>query len=66
MDERYLRRSEVERLVGLSKATIYRRVRAKNFPAPYHIGGCAVRWRRSELVAWSEGLGHAGSAANDR
>jgi prophage regulatory protein len=65
MNEQYLRRSEVERLVGLSKATIYRRVRAGSFPAPYHIGGSAVRWRLTDLVTWSAQHSQVRSAAND-
>ena len=54
MQERFVRRSDVERMTGLSKATIYRRIGAQNFPSPYRIGEKSVRWRETELVRWQE------------
>ena len=49
-----LRRVEVERLLGISKATIYARMAAGDFPRPLRIAPNAVRWRRDELMAWLE------------
>jgi prophage regulatory protein len=50
--ERLLRRGEVERLVGLSRSTIYQKVAKGTFPAPVKIGSHAVRWRESDLRRW--------------
>jgi prophage regulatory protein len=46
------RRRQVERLVQLSRSTIYAAVRAGTFPAPVRIGARAVAWRVSELEQW--------------
>lgn len=50
--ERYLRRTEVEALTGLSRASIYRYMSEGRFIRPYRIGKSAVRWRYSEIQAW--------------
>jgi prophage regulatory protein len=53
MDEdRYLRRTEVEALTALSRASIYRMMADGRFVRPYRIGKSAVRWRYSEVQAW--------------
>jgi len=51
-DERYLRRTEVEALTALSRASIYRMMAEGRFVRPYRIGKSAVRWRYSEVQAW--------------
>ena len=62
--ERLLRRQEVEKIVGLSCATIYRLMRKGQFPLPIKLGGQTVRWKKSELDAYidncpkSSGQGH--------
>ncbi|MFG6111165.1 helix-turn-helix transcriptional regulator [Stenotrophomonas nematodicola] len=48
---RLLRLKEVQDRVGMSKTTIYDRVRTKNFPAPVHLGTMAA-WVESEVDAW--------------
>lgn len=65
MDERFLRRTKVERKVALSKATIYRKIAAGTFPRPYRVGSTAVRWRLSDLNEWLRGHIAATDAAND-
>lgn len=45
----------VEELTGLSRATIWRLIRAKKFPAPQKISTRCVAWRGSELDAWIRG-----------
>ncbi|MDT8330172.1 AlpA family phage regulatory protein [Roseomonas gilardii] len=52
IEERLLRRAEVERITALGTSTLYRRVREGSFPAPVQIGGGAVRWRQTEVSAW--------------
>jgi len=55
--ERLLRRREVERLVGMSRSTIYQKVGEGTFPAPVKIGSHAVRWRESNVRRWIAELG---------
>lgn len=49
-------RKTVEKLSGLSRATIYRLIKAGKFPRPLAIGTGAVRWRQSDIVAWQQAL----------
>jgi predicted DNA-binding transcriptional regulator AlpA len=51
-----LRLKEVCRLFGVSRATVYKRVAEKTFPAPLRISERSVRWRMAELADWSNGL----------
>jgi prophage regulatory protein len=50
--DRYLRRSEVERLTGLSRSSIYRHISTGVFPRPFALTARSVRWRESEIIAW--------------
>ena len=56
MEAAILRLPQVLVLTGLSKTTLWRRVRAKEFPPPaLRLGGPetrAVGWRRSEVEQW--------------
>ena len=54
MSDRYLRRREVEIDTGLSRATIYRHIKAGIFPRPRKVGPNSVRWRSSELEQWKQ------------
>lgn len=47
-----MRRREVERRTGLSRSTIYERIRAGGFPAPVSLGGKAVGWIEHEVNRW--------------
>lgn len=49
-------RKTVEEMSGLSRATIYRLIKAGKFPSPRSIGTGAVRWKLSEVVAWQQSL----------
>lgn len=49
---RIIRRKQVEARVGLSRSTIYDKVKAKEFPAPISLGAKAVGWIESEIDAW--------------
>ena len=66
MKDRYLRRTQVEQLTGLSRSTIYRRIMLGTFPRPFNVGGSAVRWRETDLLEWKSGHQPTRSAANDR
>ena len=49
---RFLRRKEVEQMVGLSRASIYRLVDTGDFPRPIRVGPRAVRWRLGDIEQW--------------
>ena len=51
-DVQILRRRDVERLVGLSKPSLYRQINAGTFPRPVKLGPRAVGWRRAEVEEW--------------
>ena len=51
-----LPRKTVEQLSGLSRATIYRLIKAGKFPRPLSISAGSVRWRQSDVIAWQESL----------
>ena len=52
MSDKLLRRREVEELVGLSRASIYRWMRNGEFPLPVRTGSMSVRWKESDITAW--------------
>ena len=52
MESQILRCPDVVRLTGLSKATVYREIKAARFPEPLQIGPRAVGWRRDEIEEW--------------
>ena len=54
MDDRLLRRVEVEERTGLARTTIYRKMRAGTFPLPLKISERAVRWRLSDVHEYIE------------
>ena len=47
-----LTRPEVERRTGLSRSTIYRKMREGTFPVPLKVSERAVRWRESDIRAY--------------
>ena len=52
MESQILRCPDVVRLTGLSKATLYRAVKAGQFPAPIKLTTRAVGWRLADVNAW--------------
>ena len=48
--ERLIPCSEVQRLTGLSRSTIYAWMRQGRFPKPVRVGRRAVRWRLEEVL----------------
>ena len=53
--DRILRTPEVVRLTGLSKTTIWRRVRSGDFPKPLKLGSLGTRsigWREGDVKSW--------------
>ena len=51
-----LPRRTVEKQAGISRATIYRMIKAGKFPRPVSIGTGAVRWKQSDVTAWQKSL----------
>ena len=47
-----LTRPEVERRTGLSRSTLYRKMREGTFPVPLKVSERAVRWRDSDVRAY--------------
>ena len=54
MQDRLLRRREVEKITGMSRSSIYRLMQYGEFPRPVRIGPAAVRWKASDIMAWIE------------
>ena len=50
--ERLMRLPEVLRLVGVSRSTLYRWVKAGRFPPPVLLGPRAVAWWASQVYEW--------------
>ena len=53
--ERLIRIGEVKRLTGVSTATLYRKIAAKEFPRPVRLGVVARAWPLSEVQDWIAG-----------
>ena len=54
MEPTFLRRSAVQRLTGLSKASLYRLIKSGDFPRQYQLGPNVVGWRREEVAQWCD------------
>ncbi len=52
--ERIMRRPAVEAQTGLSRSTLYDRMRAGKFPRPVPLGDKAVGWLESDIAKWIE------------
>ena len=48
------RRPEVEAKTGLSRSTIYEKMKSGTFPKPVKLGPRAVGWLDAEIDAWLE------------
>ena len=56
--ERIMRIPEVVETTGLSKTTIWRRVRSGDFPMPVKLGSLGTRsigWREGDVERWIDG-----------
>lgn len=63
MPDRLIRAPEVEHLTGLSRRTIYRKIKVGQFPAVVQLGANSVAWRESEVAAWVAAPQEWGKAA---
>ena len=48
----FLRTRDVLRITSLSRATLYRRIAVRRFPAPVHLGGRACGWPTAAIQDW--------------
>lgn len=46
--------AQVVEAVGLSRATIYSRIKAGTFPKPLSVGPRCARFRSDEIAAWQD------------
>ena len=49
---RLLRRTEVERLTGLARSSVYDLIRLGRFPRPVPLTAVARAWRSDEIENW--------------
>jgi prophage regulatory protein len=49
-----LRMPDVCRAVGLHRNTIYRLIKAREFPAAIHLTARSVGWAQSDIESWLE------------
>jgi prophage regulatory protein len=47
-----IRRKQVEARVGLSRSTIYEKIKSGSFPSPISLGSKSVGWIDSEIDEW--------------
>lgn len=52
----FLRLSDVTKMLGMSRSTIYKRVSERTFPQPIKISERSVRWRAEDLAEWCNEL----------
>lgn len=61
-----IRLPEVTRMIGLSRASIYRMMKLGKFPASVPLGELAVGWLRSEVEHWiAERVSQRGALTSD-
>ena len=53
-NDRMLRIGQVQELVGLSRPSLYRRMRDSGFPRPRRMGPRASRWSEVAVREWLE------------
>ncbi|MBS54982.1 MAG: AlpA family transcriptional regulator [Oceanospirillaceae bacterium] len=46
------RRPQVEKVTGLSRNSIHRRIDDNLFPKPISLGGRSIGWRSIDVMAW--------------
>lgn len=50
----------VKKEVGLSRSTLWRRVKGGSFPPPVALGGNLIGWRSCDIEGWKAALPVAG------
>lgn len=58
MSIKILRLHEVEKIIGLSRSTIYLMIAENSFPKPLKLGKRAVGWPDTVIYEWINNLSH--------
>ncbi|ODS23695.1 hypothetical protein AB835_07645 [Candidatus Endobugula sertula] len=53
-EDRILRAHEVQKIVGVSRSTIWRMERKGQFPARLPLGTGSIGWLKSDIEAWMQ------------
>lgn len=56
MQLQIIRLKELSRILGVSRASIYRKVREESFPLPVRLGPRSIGWRIEDVIRWRESL----------
>jgi|TARA_B110000908_G_C10151342_1_gene401495 prophage regulatory protein len=51
-DSPYQTRQQLEKLIKVSRPTLYRWMKNGDFPKPVHMGANMVRWKASDIENW--------------
>jgi len=54
MNDRILRITDLEDLLGVSRSSLYAWMKTGVFPRPFNLGPRAVGWKASDIEAWVE------------
>ena len=54
--ERLYRMRELIEIIGVSRPTVYRYIKAGSLPKPVHLSSRCVAWRASEISLWMSKL----------
>lgn len=65
MADRILRTGEALERVGFGRTTLWRKVKAGDFPAPRQLGGGMIGFLESEVSSWIESRPVAAGAGSD-
>lgn len=57
--DRFLSMNELKLVTSLSRASIYRKIQARQFPAPILIADHRVAWSAREVAEWQRDLRNA-------
>ena len=52
----YMRQKELMKLLPISPATLWRKVKAGTFVKPIKLSACITAWNRAEVIAWLDEL----------
>ncbi len=62
MQERIIRRPDVENITGLSRSSIYAKMATGNFPKPVKLGENSVGWKETDIQNWIAALPQGNAA----
>ena len=58
MQNRILRRHQVQEQIGLSRSAIYHMMSEGDFPLPIKLGKRAVGWKQQDIIDWLDNRKH--------